>query len=182
MSKKHIIWQSVELMEREDQESWIADILAENPDLTEEEAWEYMYDDNNMYFDDEKINLEGVDLPENIIAIADLGLWNGRRSGYKELSDDLTEIFKTSCDFCSWYVDQYGNVRSTQHHHDGTNCILYRLWKPGLSDDQKENFMDKLYYGKATAADISRYTYRLGDYIGKVYGWTFSGSAPAVCR
>ena len=182
MDKKFVIWQDVALMELEDQRSRIADIMAENPEYTEDEAYDLMCENNNLYYDDKMYNLSGVDLPENIIAIADLGLWNGRRSGYKELGDDLTEIFKTSCDFCSWYVDQYGNVRSTQHHHDGTNYILYRLWKPGLSDDQKENFMDKLYYGKATAADISRYTYRLGDYIGKIYGWTFSGSAPAVTR
>lgn len=182
MNKKFVIWQDVMLMELEDQQSWLADIMAENPELSESEAWEYMYEDNNMYFDDEKMNFEGVDLPENIIAIADIGTWRGRRSGYKELGDDLTEIFNCYEDFNMWYVDQYGNVRSNNTHHDGTNNILYRMWKPGLSDEQKENFMDKLYYGKATAADISRYTYRLGDFIGKIYGWKFSGKAPAMCR
>ena len=182
MDKKFVIWQDVALMELEDQQSWLADIMAENPELSESEAWEYMYEDNNVYFDDEKMNLEGVDLPENIIAIADIGTWRGRRSGYKELGDDLTEIFTLAQGYAAWYVDQYGNVKLEDHHHDGTNYILFRMWKPGLSDDQKENFMNKIYYDEVTAADVSRYTYRLGDYIGKIYGWKFSGKAPAVTR
>ena len=32
---------------------------------------------------------------------------------------------------------------------------------------------EKLYYGTATRADITRITRRLGDEIGKVYGWDF---------
>ena len=32
---------------------------------------------------------------------------------------------------------------------------------------------EKLYYGTVTRADITRITRRLGDEIGKVYGWDF---------
>ena len=36
-----------------------------------------------------------------------------------------------------------------------------------------ERLKNKLYEGTATRADITRVTHRLGDEIGKVYGWTF---------
>ena len=79
-----------------------------------------------------------------------------------------------------WYVDQYGNLRFTGHHHDGTNKVLYRMFRPELTDEQRENFTNKIYDGKATNADISRYTVRIGDYIGDVYGWKFSGKRPYI--
>lgn len=59
----------------------------------------------------------------------------------------------------------------TGHHHDGTDYVLYRMWKEGLSTEQKDNFLDKIWRGKATMKDVSRYTRRLGDVIGKIYGW-----------
>jgi len=69
-------------------------------------------------------------------------------------------------------------LRFTGHHHDGTNKVLYRMFRPELTDEQRENFTNKIYDEQATNADISRYTVRLGDYIGDVYGWKFSGKRP----
>lgn len=42
-----------------------------------------------------------------------------------------------------------------------------------FSDAQIENLKEKIYRGTATRADITRITRRLGDEIGKVYGWDF---------
>ena len=58
-------------------------------------------------------------------------------------------------------------------HHDGTNHYLYRVYKDNVSESQKDRLKEKLYEGTATRADIVRITRRLGDDIGKVYGWTF---------
>ena len=33
--------------------------------------------------------------------------------------------------------------------------------------------LERIYYGKATQKDIDRYTDKLGEIIGKVYGWEF---------
>lgn len=76
-------------------------------------------------------------------------------------------------DYSTWYVDKNGDLRCTAIHHDGTNYYLYRTYKDGVSDEQIENFKWKIYNGKATRADITRITRRLGDEIGKVYGWEF---------
>lgn len=109
-----------------------------------------------------------------VLAIADLGLWNGRRCGYKELKS-LEDIMYSSCDYERVYVDSNGDLRKEESHHDGSNSILYRYWKDGLTDMQRENFLDKLYNGKATQKDITRYTRKAGLGIADAYGWTVRG-------
>lgn len=45
--------------------------------------------------------------------------------------------------------------------------------KDNVSQAQKDRLKEKIYNGTATRADIVRVTRRLGDEIGKVYGWSF---------
>ena len=74
-------------------------------------------------------------------------------------------------DMCEWYVDKYGDLRADAVHHDGTNHYLYRVYKDTATDSQIENLKSKIYDGKATRADITRVTRRLGDEIAAVYGF-----------
>ena len=125
------------------------------------------------WFEDEKHELELVS-EGPVLAIADLGLWDGRRCGYKELKS-LEDVMYTSCDYERVYVDSNGDLRKEESHHDGSNSILYRYWKDGLTDVQRENFLDKLYNGKATQKDITRYTRKAGLGIADAFGWTVRG-------
>ena len=127
------------------------------------------------------MNLD-IDLSADIIVIADIGRWNGRVMGYKIIGNNIKNCLFTECDYATWYVDRYGNLRCTGYHHDGANYILYRMFRPGLTDEQRENFANKVYYGKVTNTDIARYTVRIGDFIGDVYGWKFSGRRPNVAK
>ena len=68
-------------------------------------------------------------------------------------------------------MDKKGDFRCDDIHHDGTNHYLYRVYKDGVSEYQKDRLKEKLYEGTATRADVTRITRRLGDEIGKVYGW-----------
>ena len=141
--------------------------------ITDEQIYNECYESNSLWFDDEKSQLE--DISEGpVVAIADLGLWNGRHYGYKELKS-LDEVMYTSCDYQRVYVDSNGDLRKEESHHDGSNSILYRYWKDGLTDLQKENFLDKIYNGKATQRDITRYTRKAGVSIADTYGWTVRG-------
>lgn len=72
-----------------------------------------------------------------------------------------------------WYVDRNGDFRCDDTHHDGTNHYLYRVYKDNVSQAQKDRLKEKIYNGTATRADVVRVTRRLGDEIGKVYGWSF---------
>ena len=165
----HVIWSNRDL----DYEDWREALEKEHPELTESERIELMYDINGDYLEDERANLN-IRFAAPILVIADLGLWNGRRQGYKEIgSGNIKDCLYSETDYTTWYVDRYGDLRCEAIHHDGTNHYLYRAYREGVSSDQINKLKDKLYYGRATQRDIDRITRRLGDDIGKVYGWTF---------
>ena len=69
-----------------------------------------------------------------------------------------------------WFLDEKGDLRAEAAHHDGTNYYLYRVFKDNVTEDQIEDFKDKVYHGTLTEKDIDKYTHRLGDDIAKVYG------------
>ena len=46
-------------------------------------------------------------------------------------------------------------------------------FKNALSSDDREDFLDKFYDGKATQEDIDRVTDKLGGIIAQAYGWDF---------
>ena len=168
MAKKHVIWSNINL----NLDDWRDDLLEENPDLSEEGLYEEMCRVNSDYLDDERCNLN-IRLPERIILIADLGRWDGHHDACKIVGNNISLCLHTE-ELCKseWYVDAHGDLRATINHHDGTNTYLYRQFRVGTSEEQRENFMFKIISGKATRADINRYTIRLGDYIARVYGWT----------
>lgn len=145
--------------------------------ITFEKFYDWYYDEMNMYLEDQKLNLN-IELPSEIIAIANLGLWNGRCNGYKVLGNNLNEIFNYGEDYNEWKVDQYGNVKQSAVHHDGTNYVEYRMLNPNLTDTQRDNFFDRLDYEDMDEYTMKRYTVRLGDAIGDVFGWKFCGTRP----
>lgn len=170
MSKyKHLIWSNTDL----NYEDWRADLESEYPELSEDERMERMYEINADYLDEERMNLN-ITLGMPILIIADLGLWDGRHSGYQEIaSGNIKDCLDTNADSAAWYVDHLGDLRCDADHHDGSNHYLYRVYKDGVSETQMDNLKDKIYRGVATRTDITRITRRLGDDIGRVYGWTF---------
>ena len=136
--------------------------------VSDEEWGEEVY----SWLDDERMNLN-VQLSQPILVIGDLGLWNGRRMGYKEIpSGNIRDCLYGDTDYSTWYVDRLGDLRCDAIHHDGTNHYLYRVYKDGVRDSQIELLKEKLYRGTATRADITRVTRRLGDDIAKVYGFS----------
>lgn len=167
--KKHLVWGNIDMV----LDDWREGIIECFPEINqddEHEMWEAMYDLNNSYLDDERVNLD-VELDDNILIIASLGLWHGHRTGYKEIGSNISDCLYTDCDYNEWYVDGYGNFRCTAVHHDGINHYLYRVWKRDTSDTQRELLMDKLYQGTATQRDITRYTRSVGKEISRIYGW-----------
>ena len=165
MKKECIIWQNFDL-HIEDYQDFLSE---EYPEITDEnEQMEFIEELNNLYLDDERENLD-IQLNNPILVIADLGLWNGRKSGYRIIeSGNIQDILSgNNCDYCKWYVDGY-NVKFTGHHHDGTNYYIYREVK---DMDKIDILTDKLYNGTATQVDITRYTRSIRPHIAKVYGW-----------
>lgn len=167
--EKRIIWSDRNL----DLKDWIVDLHDEYPELNREQLTEKMYEVNAEYLGDERINLN-IQCNSDIIAIADLGRWNGRFPGYKVIeSGNIADCLYSAQDSNEWFVDREGEFCSTQVHHDGQNFIYYRTWKDGVDDYDKEALLDSIFAGKATRADIDRLTEKLGKRIAEVYGWDF---------
>ena len=107
-------------------------------------------------------------LSNNILVIANLGLWNGRKTGYKMLGNNLNEILTVAQgDYYKVYYDGY-NIKAEDCHHDGTNYYTFRVIKDNVNID---NLLDKLYNGTATNNDINNYTKSLRDEVKQIYGW-----------
>lgn len=170
IDKHFIIWSDINL----DFEDWKDDLSEQYLDLSEEELMQIMYERNNDYLLDERMNLN-IQLSQPIIVIGDIGRWNGRVMGYKDISSgNIKDCLNTDGDYAEWYIDKYGDLRADVIHHDGTNHYLYRVFKNKVSETQMENLRNKIYYKKITRADITRLTRRLGDEIAAVYGFKIS--------
>ena len=177
---RHVIWSNYDL----DYEDWRDDLEAEYPELTEDQRIALMYEINGDYLDDERVNLN-IQLSQPILVIGDLGLWHGRRSGYKEIeSGNIRDCLYADTDYSTWYVDKLGDLRCDAIHHDGTDHYLYRAYKDGVRESQIDLLKDKLYRGIATRADVTRITRRLGDDIARVYGFSIprARQAPVMER
>lgn len=166
---RHIVWSNENL----DLEDWRDNLEEEYPGHSDDKLYEIMFDTNASYLEDERANLN-IQLAQPILVIAELGLWDGKHMGYKEIeSGNIRDCLYSNCDYTTWYVDKHGDFRCEDIHHDGTNHYLYRAYKDNASESQKARLKEKIYCDTATRADIVRITRRLGDEIGRVYGWSF---------
>lgn len=141
--------------------------------ITDDRLYDECYEENNFWWEDSYSELKRVN-EGSLIAIANVGRWNGNFSGYKEVKS-LQDTLYSNCDYQELYLDSNGDLHKSESHHDGSNSILYRYWKEGLTDTQKENFMDKIYNGTCTQKDITRYTRKAGLEIARVFGWKVRG-------
>lgn len=164
---KRVIWSDIDL----NLDDWRDSLEELYPNYPEDELYAIMCKSNAENLYDERANLN-IQLSRPILVIGDLGLWNGRRSAYKEIeSGNIKDCLYSDTDYNEWYLDKNGDLKCTAIHHDGTNHYLYRVYKDNVSEEQIDNLKEKLYYGTATRRDITRITQRLGDDIAKVYGF-----------
>ena len=121
MSKeKFVVWSNLDL----DLDDWRAYLEDEYPGLIDDELIEKMTEINDSYIDDERANLDIVTGTE-IIAIADIGRWDGRYMGYSEIkSGKISDCLYSPHDYSEWYVDSEKEFRCTDVHHDGRNHKL----------------------------------------------------------
>ena len=169
--KKRIIWSNIDL----NPEDWRKDyeeVARENEwdeDTSDpDNLWQYMIATHNTYLDDERYNLNKY-LNGRILIIADLGLWDGRKQGYKIIDGNISNIlYDNDADFIEWYADQY-NIRATAHHHDGTNHYLYREIR---EDRNIQVLLDDIYNGREISrSKLNYYTRSIRPYVAKIYGW-----------
>lgn len=177
MTKEVTLWQSYgmydlkELEElKKDSKQFLEEEYGEDyPDgVDDERVTDEVYDRIDMSYEDELMNLNRT-LDGEVIAIADIGLWYGRRSGYQILKNNLNEVisFSLSCDERKVYCDRY-NVKAYGYHHDGSNEVVFREVRPNRDINR---LLDKIYNGETISQrTINYYTKSLRPYIKEVYG------------
>lgn len=168
---KKTIWQNIDLKIEDWKDDYkeyieINEFKALNPE-NEDEIYDYMVNTNDLYLDDERLNLN-KEIDGRILVIADIGRWYGRAQGYKILDNNISSILDTDCDYCEWYSDGY-NIKFTGHHHDGVNYLEYRVIR---EDRNIDNLLRDLYYGEEISRKkLNYYTKSLHPYVAEIYGW-----------
>lgn len=179
ITERMIIWGNMNINPEDWKEEYKEFIEINELDRDPEDYYglsEWVNEENGYYLEAERENLD-IQLSQPIIVIGDFGRWNGRVTGYKEItSGNIADCLYSNCDYVEWYIDKLGDLRADASHHDGSNHYLYRVFKDDVTDRQKENFEYKIYTGTVTRKDITRMTRRLGDEIAEVYGFNISGS------
>ena len=174
MTKKHTtIWKSygmysskeLEQLEQDEREH-----LKENDfeDYETVDVTDTIYEEIDMWFEDERSNLFKI-IDGRILAIADMGLWNGRRAGCGILGNNLNEILTLNigCDEKEIYCDAY-NVYAKGYHHDGRNYVEFREIR---EDRDIDRLINKIYSNEeVTRREINYYTRSLRPYIKEIYG------------
>ena len=178
MEEKHVIWSDINL----NLDDWRDDIISEHPEASEDEIYRIMVETNAEYIGDERLNLN-IQLPCPILVFADLGLWNGHKTGYKFIeSGNIRDCLNSNCDSNEWFVDDKGDLRCTAIHHDGTNRYLYRALRDDIPDEKIQQLVNNIYNGKASEKEVIALTERLGDKIGEIYGWTIPPVTPVAAE
>lgn len=104
---RHIIWsnQNLDVDDwREDYKEFLeANELDADPN-DEQALYEWMEETNYDYLSDERVNLN-VQLSQPIIVIGDIGRWNGRVMGYKDIpSGNIRDCLYADTDYTEWYA------------------------------------------------------------------------------
>lgn len=167
MVKKFNIWDS--RINMDDWKDFVEEERKEYPREYEDdnEMYYHIIDINACYLEDERANLK-IQLSHPILVIGDLGLWNGRYSGYRVIpSGNIKDILYTELDDAHWYCDGY-NICCDGYHHDGVNHYIYREIR---NPENIHKLLDMIYYGKDFKSAINRYTRSIASDVAKAYGF-----------
>lgn len=144
---------------------WAIDNLKENSiEPTDTNIADEIYDLMSFVLEDEK---DILDYKADIIAIADLGLWNGRVKGYR-LFNNLNEIFNCMQDSNDFYLEGV-TLKATCYHHDGVNYIKFYIFNRDLAGS--DDFLNDIYYNRPISKSrFYKYCKSAGKIVRKIYG------------
>ena len=107
---EYVIWSNEYL----DWADWQEAFDGEFDHCSDEEKYRLMSNLNNDYLEDDR-NEMNVCVGSPIIIIADIGKWDGRHTGYREIeSGCLKDCLYTELDGVTWYVDNKSQTQSTR--------------------------------------------------------------------
>lgn len=118
---------------------------------------------------------KSISQSNELIAIAKVGLWNGKRIAYCELGhpENLREIIaKTNssrgeCELGKVILNENRDIAYSMHHHDGTNYIVIRERRNNISEENWRKMRNAIYNQDIEEAEklIAKCTKKTGKYI-----------------
>lgn len=149
---------------------WDEQLENEAKRLIEINKWKGSIEDAARFIKEEDwFNCKQVlnfDVEADIIVLANLGLWNGRHTGYKIIkSHNVGDCIVGEYDNIIVYIDKRKDLAINGYHHDGANYMIARTIKKGVTERQLNNFLDKIIYGEVKREDITRYTDGIGERV-----------------
>jgi len=168
--KERIIFNNINVNEEDYQDDFLDWCNINGYNTEEEDLDEFVQDEMDSWLEAEHWNLNKP--CGNILAIADLGFWYGRKQGCKVINtqklNGIFDVLGSDYNYFKFYCDRY-DVKATLHHHDGTHYITFREIKPNVNI---QRLLDKIYNGEEVSQkEITRYTKSLKPLVSKVYGW-----------
>lgn len=147
-------------------EGLFSEASIEKIDIFDNVFTDWVYNELEWYYEDLLATCD-VEISKDIIVLADLGLWYGRREGIRVLGSNVKACFlaEKDCEYVSWELDRH-NLISVQHHHDGTHYLTYRRMKDNKHTDL---LVEKMRRGELTKRDISKYTVTLKHTIERIW-------------
>lgn len=168
--KERIIFDNTNVNEDDYKNEFLAWCNLNNYDPEEKDLDEFIQDELDIWLEDEHVNLN--EPCGDILVIADLGFWDGRRNGYKILKtrkvNGIFDVLGRDYSYFKFYCDRY-NVKAELHHHDGTHYITFYEVREGKNI---QPLLNRIYEGEeVTNKEIGRYCKSLRPKIAKIYGW-----------
>ena len=166
----HLIWSNY----HNDFESWKKGFLEncaadEDKTYSEDALRQAFYDYEAAYLDDQRNNLN-IQLSTPILIFGD-GCKDCKEIASGNIRDCLYGSQGVNCN--TWYVDTDGEFRCDIIHQEGFGSYCYRAYRNDVSDKDMKKLWEMIERRTANKKNIEDLTYRLGDEIGKVYGWQF---------
>jgi len=140
----------------------------EYPDLNEEQIRQRIYDAKEMYYYNERSNLN-KHLFGKILVIADLGWWDAGSQGYKILDNNLNEILNAFHNDDIHVYSDGNNILSEGKDHNRQSYYTFREIR---NEKNIDNLIEDIYTGKEiTPQRLNDYTRSLVPYVNTIYGW-----------
>ena len=167
---RHIIWsnQNLDVDDwREDYKEFLeANELDDDPN-DEQALYEWMEETNYDYLSDERVNLN-VQLSQPIIVIGDIGRWNGRVMGYKDIpSGNIRDCLYADTDYQNIaHISPEGEI--TFYVQDLPQSVVERIRQAAEREKPKDAASPEFYqaYLKTKADNPSSLLlYQVGDFF-----------------
>lgn len=174
--KDRIIYNNYDLSENYPDEEIIKQLIEngeERENITEEMLWNERYFYDEIYWEEQKAQLEEFFSKGKWIAFGTVGRWNGLYNA-GTIFDDFEKFFYRATEDCNYwkFYDENGHLYLTCSHHDGTcHYEIKELTDKGIQylENWEDNWNDKRTDKYVHTQIINKYS-RLPRFAEKVYG------------